>query len=275
MRKLSFFSIFIVFLFISCNNRRQKEEQQADKMLSEITQLISANKYSSAKTEIDSLHKTFPRLVAKRKIAAAYADTIVRRESGRTLDYCNKILPEKLKQLEALKKDFRFEKDAKYQEVGSYIYKTQTTDKTINRNLLRCYTDENADFFLESCYTGSKINHYAVKVSVNELSARTDTQKRNGVFHNFDDGANYFETLTFHNEDENGIAAFIATQPKAVIKVTLIGSKNYSYTLSDQDKKAIEVTYRFRTLLNDTKKLQQEIMKATIKIGNIKLRYEK
>jgi len=100
-----------LYLIILCScNSRGRQEKQADERLKQIEQLIIANDYNSAKLKIDTINLLFPRLVAKRKIAAAYKDTIIRRESARTIIYCDSILPFKQHVLDSILKEFRFEK---------------------------------------------------------------------------------------------------------------------------------------------------------------------
>ena len=114
---MKFFRIFsavaFVAVFASCNGGGSPEKQ-ADKKLLEIEQLITDNDWATARLKIDSIHTLFPRLVDKRKIAVALADTISRRESARMLAYCDSILPVKKAEADSLMKFFRFEKDEKY-----------------------------------------------------------------------------------------------------------------------------------------------------------------
>ena len=70
--------LLVFSLFTSCDSRKE-QEKQADIRLKHIEQLISQNTLNAAKIEIDSIHLLFPKLVEKRKIAAAFEDTIARR----------------------------------------------------------------------------------------------------------------------------------------------------------------------------------------------------
>lgn len=267
--------ILIFSVVLSSCNSKEKQEKQADERLKHIEQLISENNYGTAKLEIDSIHILFPRLVSKRKIAVAYRDTIIRRESSRTLAYSDSILPIKQHEFDSIQRDFRFEKNDKYQEFGNYVYKSQITEQNASRNYLKCYVDENADLYLISNVSGSRIEHNAVQLTANEISIQTDTTNTSKAnFHNFSDAGMYWESLTFKNEAESGLTTFIFENQKEKIKVNLSGKKKISYYLSEQDKKAIAATYRFWILKKDLKQLQKEIEKATIKIGNIKLRYQ-
>ena len=263
--------IFIaITLFVSCNSRKA-QEKQADERLKYIEQLISKNALNAAKIEIDSIHLLFPRLVEKRRVAAAFEDTIVRRESARTLAYCDSILPIKQHEADSIQRNFRFEKNDKYQEVGNYVYKTQQTENNTNRIYLKTFVDENADFYLVSNYCGGKIEHSSVEVSVNDLFAHTDTiDTSNASNHSFTDEGTRWEAVSFKNEADKGVTAFIAQYASKHIKVTLHGKKLYVYYLADSDKKAITETYHLWVVKRDVAKLEKEIKKATLKIERIK-----
>jgi len=266
--KVSLCSLFIL-LFSSCNSG-QTQEKLADKRLKHIQLLIDNNSYNEAKIEIDSIHSLFPLLVAKRRIAAALADTISRRESSRSLEYCDSILPSKIHQMDSIQKNFRFEKNSKYQEIGNFVYKTQQTEGNATRTYLKTYVDENADVYLISNYCGQKIEHCSIEVSANDLFVYTDTIKSTDPnYHAFDDGGSHFEEVTFKNEAEKGVIEFIALSNAKLLKVTLHGKKNYIYFLSEGDRKAITETYHLWKVKKDVVQLQKEIKKATFRIGKI------
>jgi len=266
--KVSLCSLIILFS-TSCNSR-QAQEKLADKRLNHIQLLIEKNSYNSAKLEIDSIHSLFPMLVAKRRIAAALADTISRRESSRSLEFCDSILPAKIHQMDSIQKNFRFEKNTKYQEIGNFVYKTQQTESNATRTYLKTYVDENADVYLISKYCGQKIEHGSIEVSANELFAHTDTIKSTDPnYHAFVDAGSHFEEVTFKNQAEKGVLEFIALSDAKLLKITLHGKKNYIYYLSEGDRKAIIQTYHLWKVKKDVIQLQKEIKKATFKIGKI------
>ena len=273
--KLSFIALLLCVVFLNSCNSRAKEEKNADEKLKNIEQLIVGNQFDAALLQIDTVNILYPRLVAKRKIAAALKDTILRRQSAKVLEYANSVLPQKLAELDTLQKAFKFEKDETYQEFGNFVYKSQITEQNTTRNYLKCYVDENADLYFISNVVGTKLNHKSLKVSIGTLSAQTDTLNVNDDnFHSFNNDGTYWETLTFKNEADSGITAFIASHKAERIKVDLIGTKKLSYYLADQDKKAIAATYDFWILKKDVKKLQNDVEKATIRIGRIQLRYK-
>jgi len=265
-----FFVLLAFALLMSCNSR-EKQERLADIRLKNIEQLISNNSLNAAKIQIDSIHLLFPRLVNKRRIAAALEDTIVRRESSRTLAYCDSILPKKQHEADSIQKNFRFEKDKIYQETGNYIYKTQQVESNTNRIYLKAYVSENADLFLISNYCGGKLEHTTVEVASNELFAHTDTiDTSDPNYHSFTDGGMRWEVVTFKNDAGKDVASFVAQYTTKQIKVILHGKKNYIYYLADSDKKAILETYHFWIVKKDVVGLQKEIKKAISKIDRIK-----
>ncbi|HOL00999.1 MAG TPA: hypothetical protein PK860_05595, partial [Paludibacteraceae bacterium] len=239
---LNLIIVSIIFFFISCNSR-SKQEKEADQHLQEIEQLIQQNELNAAKITIDSFHAKYPRLVAKRRIAEAYKDTITRRECRKTIAYCDSLLPIKEREADSLLQYFRLEKNPKYQEIGNYVYKTQSTEANANRTYLKAYVDENADYYLISQYVGPKIEHNSVEISNGEVFAHTDTIDISSPFYlSFSDETGRWEIVTFKNEAENGVSAFVSQYINEPLKVTLHGRKNYSYFLQNADKKAIMET---------------------------------
>jgi hypothetical protein len=267
------FKLFLVlssfYLLTSCNSRH-KQEILADQYLSNIKTLINQNSLNAAKIKIDSLHLLFPRLVNKRKIAASLEDTIIRRESSRSLEYCDSILPLKQHEADSIQRNFRFEKNTTYQQFGNYVYKSQITENNTNRTYLKAYVNENADFYLVSNYCGSKIEYTNLIVSSNEIFIRTDTiLTNNSANHIFFDGGTCWESITFKNDEDKGVAMFISQNSAARIKVSLKGKKSFDYYLLETDKKAISETYRLWVIKKDVRKLQEEIIKAKNRIKRI------
>lgn len=261
--------LLITSILISCDSRKTKEKD-ADRRLSHIEALIERKAFNSAKLEIDSIHSLYPMLIDKRRIAAALSDTIIRRESSRSLAYCDSILPTKIHEMDSVQKNFRFEKNDKYQEVGNFVYKTELTESNVNRTYLKTYVDENADFYLVSNYCGSKIEQQSVEVSLGDLFAHTDTIKLNDPNnHRFDDGGTHFESIIFKNESGKNVFEFVAQNNSKGLKVTLHGTKKYSYFLSDADHRAILETYHLWKIKRDVVQLKKEVIKANHQIARI------
>ena len=271
MRTIKFtpFSLLIISILLSCNSQEFKKKE-ADNRLKNIEMLIKNNAFNEAKIQIDSIHLLYPMLVEKRRIAAALSDTILRRESSRSLEYCDSILPIKIHEMDSIQKNFRFEKNPKYQDIGNFVYKTELTESNVNRTYLKTYVDENADFYLISNYCGSKIEQQSIEVSAGDLFAHTDTiSLTDPTNHRFDDGGSHFESINFKNESGRSVFEFISQNNSKALKVTLQGTNKYVYFLSNVDRKAISETYHLWKVKRDVVQLKKEIKKATQRIARI------
>ncbi len=266
--------LILIFVIVSCNPRKQ-EEEQAESRLENIRSLITANKLNEAKSKIDSIHTLYPRLVEKRKQAVALHDTIILRESSKTLNYCTKILAQLKSDYTQLLKNFVLQKNEKYEKIGKYVYKSQVGEQNTGRNYLKYEVDENGDTYLTSMYSGTKLNQFAVKVETAGMTVATDTVAKNsGVFHAFNDGERYYEQLTFKNEADGGIAEFIHTNKNLAIKVKLLGANSLNYTLQQADKVAISETYKFAQARKLLQKTENDLRIAQQRIGKINLLYK-
>lgn len=265
--------LLLVIFFSGCNPHKQ-EEAEADKHIQLIMELIHANKLNEAKAQIDSVHALYPRLVKKRKVVVALNDTIILRESYKTMHYCEQVLPQMKKEYEKLLTFFEYEKNQKYDETGKYVYNTQLAEQNAGKNYLKVEVAEKGDMNLVSVYSGSKINQSTLKVSTSVLSASTDTTSKNtGVFHSFNDGSTYYEYLTFVNEADGGVVSFVNSNKNSEIKVTLQGTRNFSYILNETDKKAISASFLLSNAIKTIRKTENDLRIAQQRIGKIKLLY--
>jgi hypothetical protein len=265
------FTVIVVALalLVACSPRK-KEEKQADAVLSVIEQMIAAENYDSAKVKIADFHAEFRHLVEKRKTAVALQDTIIRRESTIIIAYCDSILPSKELLLDSIQKNFIFEKNDAYQDVGNFVHKNQRTETNALRSYLKFYVDENSILYLTSNYTGAKIQHNKIRVTSGDMFVETDTV---GYFYAYNDGESNFENLTFNNKTISNIAVFVTDNATKNIKVTLTGDKPITYTLSEADKKAISDTYKFWLVKSETEKLTKENRQAKMKIEKVNALY--
>lgn len=264
--------LLITFIFVACGSNN-KQESQIDQRLTAIAELIAQNKLDEAKAEIDSIHKNFPRKIDKRRIAAALSDSITRIESRTTLELFSTHMPLLINRADSLRKNFKYEKEEKYQDFGNFVYKTQITEQNMTRNYLKSFIDEQSNIFIVSNLVGQRINQSIIKLSVADVFVTTDTtNNRKGVFHSFSNEGQYWETLTFKNDDILTLAAFVEQNAKQKIKVELKGTKNFNYQLAESDKKAIVETYKLWNTMREIKILEFEVEKANARILKINQR---
>ena len=64
------------------------------------------------------------------------------KEQEKTLVYLDSMLQDKQKEVDALKKNYTFEKDAEYQRTGNNLHPSQVIEKNLHRSYLRFQVDE-------------------------------------------------------------------------------------------------------------------------------------
>ncbi|MDO9152148.1 MAG: hypothetical protein Q7U47_00280 [Paludibacter sp.] len=272
----NFFILLILItltIFIAGCNSKKKEELRAQNKLLVIANLIDKNALNDAKIKIDSFHLNFPKLVEKRRIAAALEDTINRRECSRTILYCDSLHPIKKHEFDSIVKNFRFEKDSAYQQYGNYVHKFQITEQNSKRNYLKCIVNENAGLQLISNYSGTKIGHKWIEVRNGDVYATTDTTNNSKSHeHYYNIGVDNFERVIFENESAVAVVEFIYNNRTSRIKVMLGGKKSLVYFLESIDAKSIADSYHLWIVKKDILQLEKEIQKATHKIQKINFR---
>ncbi len=267
--------LLLLTILLSCNSNT-KVEKEIESRINHIENLINNNNLNAAKIELDSIHILYPRMVDARRTAKSLEDTIIRIENIRTLAYCDSILPIKQHQADSIQKNFIFVKDEAYQTTGNYVYKSLRLEANMNRTYLRAYVTENSDFYLISNFTGNyNIDHTCVSVSVGDIYATTDTIPLSSPMnHSFSDDGTFWEIVTFTNEAAENVPVFITQYSNERIKITLKGKRNYTYYLTDADKKALSETYNLWVAKKDVEILKKEIEKATFNIERINQRYQ-
>ncbi len=270
------FQIIIIFIIITfsyaCSST--KKEKPVETEIAEIEQLINNNFYNLARIKIDSFHVKYRNLVDKRRLVTALQDTITLRESYRTIQYCDTVLPKLIFQRDSMMKNFRLEKDTLFQETGDYVHKLLKTEQNLNRNFLKVKIDEKGELKLFSFVTGVKIAHKHLLLSSGDMFAETDTLVRESISeHEYNDGENHIESVIFWGESVENIVKFIYDNQTSKVKVTIRGNRTYSYFLPPQDIKAIAESYHFWIVTRDIVKLDKQLKISIKKINKIKSYY--
>jgi hypothetical protein len=248
---------------------KQKDEQHAVEQLSEIEQLISAEKYNAAILALDSLHANFPKMIELRRRALALEDTISQRQNRRTVAFCDSLMAVRAQEIDSMSSFFRLEKDAKYQVIGNLVYKNQKN--TTLGSSIQVLVDESDYFQLVKYNFGIKNMPTFLTVSTAEIYASTDTISLNSVaYHSFDADGGTVESVTFSNEQATRFAAFVKQFADQNLTLTQHGKKNIAYTLSANEKQSISITYTFWKLKKDLQHRKLEKQKALTKLNNNK-----
>lgn len=254
-------------LLFACTNPDKKALEQ----LEIARALYESNNFNQAKLEVDNIRNFYPKAYKVIKQGNRLMRDIELKEQQRTIGYCDSTLKIKESEVAPLTEGFILEKDTAYEEVGNWVYKTQVIEKNVNRCYLRTTVNEKGKIALSSIYRGSgPLKHSAIKVEgqggefANTLTVAEDGANN----YTFNDGGVYNEIVTYKNGTDNGVIGFINNNQNQTLKVTFIGKRNLTTTLSKEDKMALEKSFNLAATLSDI-----ELMKKEIKIAQVKIEY--
>ena len=258
MKKIFFLLSIISILLSSC---KSDDTTKAKHYLHKAELFLKQGELNAAKLQLDSVHLLFPRLIPMRQAA----DTLMYRvrliEAKRNLQFADSILPYQKHLADSLARAFRYEKNAKYEDVGKFTYKTQTNVNATSI-YLESYVTETGEMTLTAVYCGTPIGFSKIRTSVNDLFAETVSAKGDSRT-SFSNAGKSWENVSFTDKDINGVDAFIAHNRASKIIVTLEGGKHiYSYLLSAGDKEAIGQSYYLAEMLRNVVRFKKESVKA-------------
>jgi len=245
------------------------KDPSPDDYLNEARELIQSEQYQLAKMYIDSVKILFPKEYSKIRESMSVMREVSFAEQQRTLAFCDSMLKVRQNELPAASANFVFQKDAEYETIGHYIYKTQLNEKNYGRTYLQTKVDEKGRLVLTSYYCGSRmLNHTRVKVLSNDrVYAETFEVPRDGALnYSFRDGHLNYEIVRFNSKSENGVANFILMHLNEPVSVILEGKISISYKMNIQDKQALKSAMELSVTLSDITRLLSEIHLAQAKI---------
>ena len=155
------YAISVVAIIISCTGKNNKAKEQYEKA----KLLFEQGEYNRAKEVIDSIEILYPNSFDEIKRGMQLMRKINLKEYERNLAYADSMLQVRKADVERLKKEFYLEKDAKYQEEGNYIYKTEKNAGVIKRSYVRAQVSEQGQMMISSVYFGpSGLKHQSMRV---------------------------------------------------------------------------------------------------------------
>lgn len=265
--KKSLLGLAVLLFAASCNS----EEKEAQQRLNQAQELVHENKLFAAKQEIDSVRILYPKLVNIQKQSLHLMRQVEFKEAERNLAYCDSLLPIRQAECEKLIKDFVYEKDSVYDEIGKFIWKQQTIERNLQRCYIRAGVNEKGEMYIASVYYGKNpIGHTSVRFSTpDDLFAETPVVAYDGGNnYRFEDLGMKTEVVTYKGIEAADAINFIYSIPqKERIKVEYKGDKPYIIYLADPDRKAIRATYELATVLNDIERMNKQIAKSQQKLA--------
>lgn len=269
MKQLFFISLACALLLCSCGGKSDADKAAA--LVEEGRSLAASGQLNEAKIRLDSVHHTYPKCVAQRRLARDLQDSITYVEAKRTLAYSDSLLLVLQPQADPLLKKFDYEKQDQYEDHGRYVHRLLNTDRNTQRCYLQAYVSDNHITTVKSYYYGgSELAQKAIELSVDEEVARFE-----GSLHSFE-AEGYHSILSMDNDHALELLNFISSHMSDRIRINLVGTRkgdetNYVYNLSDNEKTALQDTYQLGFLMSDIRRLEDAVRVSGLVIG----KYEK
>ena len=264
MKKAAFLACLCCTLF-SCSN----VEKKAGEKLQAAREAFERGDYSEAKIQIDSIKILYPKAFETRREGIGLMQQVELKEQEKTLVYLDSMLQEEQKEVDAIKKNYTFEKDAEYQKIGNYLHPSQVIEKNLHRSYLRFQVDETGVMSMTSIYCGPhNIHHLAVKVTAPDGSfAETPASKDS---YETTDLGEKIEKADYKLGEDGNVIAFLNLNKDKNIRVNYLGERSYTTVMTPNDRKAVAAVYELAQLLSSITEIKREMEEANLKIEFVK-----
>ena len=264
MKKAVFLACLCCTLF-SCSN----VEKKAGEKLRAAREAFQRGDYSEAKIQIDSIKILYPKAFETRREGIGLMQQVELKEQEKTLVYLDSMLQDKQKEVDALKKNYTFEKDAEYQRTGNYLHPSQVIEKNLHRSYLRFQVDETGVMSMTSIYCGPhNIHHLAVKVTAPDGSfAETPASKDS---YETTDLGEKIEKADYKLGEDGNVIAFLNLNKDKNIRVNYLGERSYATVMTPNDRKAVAAVYELAQLLSSITEIKRVMEEANLKIEFVK-----
>lgn len=261
MKKIVFL-ICITLFTVSCNN---SNEDKAEERLAAARLALEHDDFNGAKLQIDSIKTLYPKAFKTRKESQQLMCIVVLKEQQHNLRFLTSMLQTKQQEFEAIKKQYTYEKNAKYQDIGNYFWPTQTVERNLHRSYLRFQVNDQGIMTLTSIYSGGRyIHHHAIKVIASD-GTYAQTPASTDVYESNDMGIKN-EKADYHLGSDGGVINFLFLNRQKNIRVEYIGTSRYATVMAPADKLALTNIYSLTKVLASIQKIKDEIDDANVKI---------
>ena len=269
MKRYYYIYALLLSLLSACTNNGEKE---AEMHLQRAESAFNSRNYNEAKLQIDTIRTLYPKAFDARKAAIKLMQQVDLKEQERSIVYLDSMMLIKQAQFDSIKGSFILEKDKEYQEVGNYLYPTQTIEKNGGRSFLRGQVSELGEMSITSIYcAGGAIHHSSVKVINGDLYAQTPNTKDS---YETTIGGRHIEKADYKLGDDGGVIAFIVTNKVNNLKLQFIGDKTYTTSMTNSDREAIYKLSELAKTLSSIEQIKKEKDEANLKIRFVKRKIE-
>lgn len=249
-------------------------EKKAGEKLDVARAAYERGDYAEAKLQIDSIKTLYPKAFEARKAGQELMLQVELKAQQQTLTYLDSALLAKQQEFEAIKSKYTLEKDAEYQNVGNYLWPTQTIEKNMHRSYLRFQVSEQGIMSMTSIYCGgSNIHHTGVKVILPDGSfAETPASKDS---YETTDGSEKIEKADYKLGEDGNVISFISSNKDKNIRVEYLGERKFNTTMSPTDRLAAAGVYELAQILSAIEQIKKEQEAANLKIGFVNKKSER
>lgn len=241
---------------LSLANCAEDVEQLAKPYLERAEQSFANNQYALAKLQIDSIKQLYPKAFNTRTQAQALLIEVELTEARASKLYTDSMLTVSQDKVATLAKAFYFDKDERYQDMGTYYASRHRTEKNVGKSYLRPQTDERGVFTITAFYRGRPIGAHTLRFAapdgsyidltcttepyiMSDVTGRTERTDFTGtpdVSHFV--ASNPTLTVTLIGQDRKAQMPFTKTDAKALTQVADLASalKASSELLSAQEE---------------------------------------
>ncbi|WP_294473143.1 hypothetical protein [uncultured Bacteroides sp.] len=249
-------------------------EKKASEKLAAAKVAYERGDYDEAKLQIDSIKILYPKAFEARKAGQALMLDVETKAQQKTLAYLDSAFQAKQQEFDAIKGKFILEKDVEYQQVGNYLWPTQTIEKNLHRSYLRFQVNEQGIISMTSIYCGSgNIHHASVKVTIPDGSfAETPASKDS---YETTDMNEKIEKADYKLGEDGGVIEFLSRNKDQNIRVEFVGDRTYKTTMSPTDRLAAANVYELAQILSAMQQIKKEQEEANLKIQFINKKKER
>ncbi len=144
-------------------NCAEDVEKLAKPYLERAQESFSNNQYALAKLQIDSIKQLYPKAFDTRTQAQALLVKVELTEARSSKFYTDSLLTIAQEKVSSLSPLLYFDKDERYQDIGSYYASRHRAKKNVGKSYLRPQTDERGAFTITAFYRGRPIGSQTLR----------------------------------------------------------------------------------------------------------------
>ena len=241
-------------------NCAEDVEKLAKPYLDRAQQSYANNQYALAKLQIDSIKQLYPKAFEARTQAQALLIEVELAEANTSKCYTDSLLTMAQDKATTLAAALYFDKDVRYQDIGTYYASRHRTEKNVDKSYLRPQTDERGTFTITAFYRGRAIGAHTLRFtapdgSYVDLSATAEP-------YIMSDATGRTERTDFATTPE--VAHFVAAH--TTITTTLIGERKAQIPFAKTDAQALAQVADLASALKATIELQAAQQELTRRI---------